>query len=175
MTYKTAIFFGPEGGAVHRVANKIREEAGGENVIMVPVKDATVADLEKYDKIIFGISTVGRETWRSEYSNLDWAGFLPEIGKARYEGKTLAIFGLGNHIIYSSTFVDHIALLGRELIKNGAVLVGQVPADEYEFEASEALVDGMFMGLPLDEDFEPELTGQRVKDWVEQLRPHFKF
>lgn len=39
MTDKTAIFFGPAGGAVHRLAKKIRDEADGENVVMVPVKD----------------------------------------------------------------------------------------------------------------------------------------
>ncbi len=172
---KTAIFFGPLDGAVHRVANKLKDTIGEDKVIMVPIKDASVADLEKYDKIIFGISTVGKETWHATYNNVDWAKFLPEIGKTRYEGKTLAIYGLGDHVTYSQTFVDHIGLLGRELKKNGATLVGQVPTDGYEFDESEAVVDGKFMGLPLDEDFEPELTDERVKKWVEQIRPQFGF
>lgn len=172
---KIAIFFGPLDGAVHRVAKKVQNAIGNDKVVMVPVKDASVADLEKYDKIIFGISTVGKETWHSIYSNVDWAKFLPEISKTRYEGKTLAIFGLGDHITYSATFVDHIGLLAGELTENGAKLVGQVPVDGYEFEESEAVADGMFMGLPVDEDFEPELTDERVNNWVEQLRPHFGF
>lgn len=172
---KTAIFFGPLDGAVHRVAKKIEMAIGEDKVVMVPVKDAGVEDLEKYDKIIFGISTVGKETWESIYTNVDWAKFLPEISKTRYEGKTLAIFGLGDHITYSSTFVDHIGLLGRALIDNGATLVGQVPVDEYEFDESEAVVDGMFMGLPVDEDFEPELTDERIANWVELIKPHFGF
>lgn len=172
---KTAIFFGPLDGAVHRVANKLKDTIGEDKVIMVPIKDASVADLEKYDKIIFGISTVGKETWHATYNNVDWAKFLPEIGKTRYEGKTLAIYGLGDHVTYSQTFVDHIGLLGRELKKNGATLVGQVPTDGYEFDESEAVADGKFMGLPLDEDFEPELTDERVKKWVEQIRPQFGF
>lgn len=172
---KIAIFFGPLNGAVNRVADKVKEAIGEDKVVMVPVKDATVEDLKKYDKIIFGISTVGKETWHSKYSNVDWAQFLPEIGKTTYEGKTIAIFGLGDHVTYASTFVDHIGLLARELMKQGAVLVGQVPASEYEFDESEAVVDGKFLGLPVDEDFEPELTDERVKKWVDQLRPHFGF
>jgi flavodoxin I len=172
---KIAVFFGPVDGAVHRVAKKIREIIGHDKVVMVPVKDATVSDLEKYDKIIFGLSTVGNETWHATYSNLDWAGFLPEIGKTRYEGKTLAIYGLGDHITYAATFVDHIGLLGRELMKNGATLLGQVATDGYEFDESEAVVDGQFIGLPVDEDFEPEMTDERVRRWLEQLRPHFGF
>ena len=170
-----ALFFGPVDGAVHRVANKIRDAIGPDKVVMVPVKDATVEDLKKYDKIIFGLSTVGSETWHSIYSNQDWARFLPEIGKTRYEGKNLAVFGLGDHITYAATFVDHIALLGNELMKNGATLVGQVPPDGYEFDESEAFIDGQFIGLPVDEDFEPERTDERVKKWVEQIRPHFGF
>jgi flavodoxin I len=172
---KTAIFFGPLNGAVHRVANKLKDAIGEEKVEMVPVKDATVDDINRYDKIIFGLSTVGKETWESIYTNVDWAKFLPEISKTRYEGKTVAIFGLGDHITYAATFVDHIGLLGNELEAHGATLVGQVPEDAYEFEDSEAIVDGKFMGLPVDEDFEPELTDERVNNWVEQIRPHFGF
>ena len=172
---KTAIFFGPLKGAVNRVADKIKDAIGEDKVVMIPVKDATVADLEKYDKIIFGISTVGKETWHATYSNVDWAKFLPEIGKTSYEGKKLAIFGLGDHITYAATFVDHIGLLGRELLKHGAELVGQVPVDDYEFDDSKAVVDGKFLGLPVDEDFEPELTDERVEKWVAQIKPAFGF
>jgi len=141
----------------------------------VPVKDATVADLEKYDKIIFGLSTVGKDTWDASYTNVDWGKFLPEIGKTNYEGKTIAIFGLGDHVTYAHGFVDHIGLLARALKKNGAVLAGQVPTENYEFDESEAVLDDKFMGLPVDEDFEPELTDERVKNWVEMIRPDFGF
>lgn len=172
---KIAIFFGPLKGAVNRVADKVKDAIGEDKVVMVPVKDATVSDIEKYDKIIFGISTVGKDTWDSSYTNADWGKFLPEIGKTNYKGKTIAIFGLGDHITYAPTFVDHIAVLAKDLIKNGAELVGKVPADNYEFQESKAVVDGKFLGLPVDEDFEPELTDERVKNWVEQIRPHFGF
>ncbi|HKJ77923.1 MAG TPA: flavodoxin [Prolixibacteraceae bacterium] len=173
---KIAIFFGPLKGAVNRVADKVKNEIGEDKVEMVPVRNATAADLEKYDKIIFGISTVGSETWHATYSNVDWGKFLPEISKTNYEGKTVAIFGLGDHITYARTFVDHIGLLARDLKKNGATLSGKVPTDAYEFEDSKAIDDdGKFMGLPVDEDFEPELTDERVKKWVEQLRSDFGF
>ncbi len=172
---KTAIFFGPLQGAVNRVADKVKNAIGEDKVVMVPIKDATVADLEKYDKIIFGISTVGKESWHATYSNVDWAKFLPEISKTTYEGKTIAIFGLGDHITYAHSFVDHIGLLGRLLMKQNAVLVGQVPIENYEYEESNAEVDGKFLGLPVDEDFEPELTDERVENWVKQISGDFGF
>ena len=172
---KIAIFYGPLKGAVNRVAVKVKNAIGEDKVEMVSVKDATVANLKKYDKIIFGISTVGKDTWDSSYTNVDWGKFLPEIGKTKYDGKTIAIFGLGDHVTYAPTFVNHIGLLARDLMKNGAVLVGQVSADDYEYDESDAVVDGKFLGLPVDEDFEPELTDERVKNWVELIRPHFGF
>lgn len=172
---KIAIFFGPEKGAVNRVADKVKQAIGEDKVDMIPVKNATFEDIDKYDKIIFGISTVGKETWHTTYSNVDWARFLPEIGKTRYEGKTIAIFGLGDHVTYAATFVDHIGLLAGELTKNGAVLTGQVPAEDYEFDESKAVVNGKFLGLPVDEDFEPELTDERVSKWVKSIRDAFGF
>ena len=172
---KIAIFYGPVGGAVNRVADKIKEAIGEDKVEMVSVKDASVADLEKYDKIIFGASTVGNDTWDSEFSNNDWAKFLPQLSKIDFADKTVAIFGLGDHITYAHGFVDHIGLVGKELMKNGAALVGPVKTDDYEFDESEAIIDDMFIGLPIDEDFEPELTDERVAAWVELIKPDFGF
>ncbi|AHW61254.1 flavodoxin I [Draconibacterium orientale] len=172
---KIAIFYGPEGGSVNRVADKIKELIGEDKVEMVAVKNASAADLEKYDKIIFGLSTVGKDTWDSSFSSNDWGKFLPEISKVDYSNKTVAVFGLGDHVTYAHAFVDHIGLLGKELMKNDAVLVGPVDTEGYEFEESDAVVDGKFIGLPLDEDFEPEMTDERVTAWVEQIKPDFGF
>lgn len=172
---KIAIFYGPVGGSVNRVADLIKEAIGADKVEMVEVKGATVADLEKYDKIIFGLSTVGKDTWDSEYSTNDWGKFMPEISKADYSAKTVAIFGLGDHITYGHAFVDHMGLLGKELMKNGGALVGPVSTDGYEFDESAAVVDNNFIGLPIDEDFEPELTKERVAAWVELIKPDFGF
>ena len=172
---KIAIFYGPQGGAVNRVADKIMDIIGEDKVEMIAVKDASVTDLEKFDKIIFGLSTAGKYTWDSEYSSNDWGKFLPEIGKTNYAEKTVALFGLGDHVTYSHGFVDHIGLLGKELIKNGASLVGKVSTDGYEFDESDAVIDGEFIGLPIDEDFEPELTDERVAGWIELLKPEFGF
>jgi len=172
---KIAIFYGPIGGAVNRVADKIKVAIGENNVEMVAVKNASVADIKKFDKIIFGVSTVGKDTWDSEFSNNDWSKFLPEIGKITYAEKTVAIFGLGDHVTYAHGFVDHVGVLGKELLKNGANLVGKVSTDGYEFDESEAVIDDKFMGLAIDEDFEPELTDERIAGWIELIKPDFGF
>lgn len=172
---RTAIFFGPEKGSVNRVASMIRNLIGPGKVEMVPVKSASAADFDRFDQIIFGISTVGKETWDGKPAKTDWGIFLPEVCQGNFVGKKVAIFGLGDHITYASSFVDFMGLLAGELNKAGAAIVGQVAPDGYEFEESEALVDDLFVGLPLDEDFEPEKTGERVQNWIELLKKDFVF
>jgi flavodoxin I len=111
---KIGLFFGPEKGSVHRVAEKVKAAIGEQHVEMISVNDAVLSDLEKYDQIIFGISTVGKETWDSNYSNTDWRKFFPNISKVDFSGKTVAIFGLGDHITYSSYFVNAMGMLAKE-------------------------------------------------------------
>lgn len=170
---KIGLFFGPLKGSVHRVAEKVKTALGEQNVEMISVNDATASDLEKYDRIIFGISTVGKETWDSTYSNTDWSKFFPNISKVDFSGKTVAIFGLGDHITYASYFVNAVGVLAKDLLKSGATIVGKVDTADYEFDDSEAVFDGMFIGLPIDEDFEPELTDERVSKWVNSIKPAF--
>ena len=170
---KIGIFFGPLKGSVNRVADMIRDKIGAERVEMVHVKTATSDDFKRFDKIIFGISTVGKETWDASITKTDWGIFLPQVSKGDFSGKTVAIFGLGNHVTYASGFVDFMGLLARELMKTEALIVGQVPTDGYDFEESAAIFDSKFIGLPLDEDFEPELTPERVDNWLLSLKKDF--
>ena len=170
---KIGLFFGPEKGSVHRVAEKVKAAFGEQNVEMISVNDAKPSDLEIFDKIVFGISTVGKETWDSNYSNTDWSKFFPNISKVDFSGKTVAIFGLGDHITYSSYFVNAMGVLAKDLLKNGATIVGKVDPSGYEFDDSEAIFDGMFIGLPIDEDFEPELTDERVANWTKSIKSAF--
>ncbi len=170
---KIGLFFGPLKGSVHRVADKVKTALGEQNIEMISVNEAGVADLEKFDKIIFGISTVGKETWDSDFSNTDWSKFFPNISKIDYSGKTVAIFGLGDSVTYSGHFVNAMGVLAKELLKNGATIVGKVDPSSYEFDESEAIFDGMFIGLPVDEDFQPELTDERVSNWVKAIKPAF--
>lgn len=172
---KIGLFFGPLKGSVHRVADKIKNAIGDDKVEMIPVKDADVSDLERFDKIIFGISTVGKETWDSEYSNNDWSKFFPKAANADYTNKTVAIFGLGDHITYPSHFVNAMGVLAKEIIKKNAKIVGQVSTDSYEFDDSEAVIDGKFIGLAIDEDFEPEQTDLRISKWLKEIKADFGF
>ncbi len=103
---KIAIFFGPLNGSVHRVAKKVAEKIGPEKVDLIHIASASTSDLEKYSKIIFGISTIGKDTWQQKFDNNDWSKFFPAVSSFNFSGKKVAIFGLGDHITYAYHFVD---------------------------------------------------------------------
>ena len=162
------------GGSTERVAKKIATVLGNENVDLIPVKESKFTDIDKYENIIFGISTIGKETWESDKSANDWDVFFPEIEKADYTNKIIAIFGLGDQITYDLHFVDSIGILSEKIISKGAQIIGQVDTDGYDFRESKAIVDGKFIGLPVNEDFEPELTDERINNWINQIKNKFK-
>jgi flavodoxin I len=69
--------------------------------------------------------------------------------------------------------VDGIATIYEEIKDKGCAIVGQVETEEYDFEDSRAVYEGKFIGLPIDEDNESDLTEQRINDWLAQISPLF--
>jgi flavodoxin I len=167
---KIGIFYGPEKGSVEKVAQIVADAIGSDRVDLIPVREADERIVNRYNKIIFGLSTVGKSNWDSEYKNTDWDLFFPTLKFADWEDKTVAIFGLGNQIQYPHHFVDAMGWLYDILEGLRVNVVGQTPTIGYEFKESEGIRNNMFVGLPIDEDFEQDLTLQRVKEWVGQLK-----
>ena len=170
---KIAIFFGPLNGSVHRIAKLVASKIGDDKVDLIHIASATATDLEKYTRIIFGISTIGKDTWQQKFDNNDWSKFFPVVSEFNFSGKKVAIFGLGDHITYAYHFVDSMGLLGKTIKNLGGEIFGQVSTEGYTFQDSDAIVDGKFIGLPVDEDFEPELTEERVSAWINTLMQQF--
>lgn len=170
---KIGIFFGPVGGSTERVAHKIAKEFGGDNVEFIPVHDAKAGDVDRFKNVIFGCSTIGKETWQAPSVKKDWDLFRSELEKVNVEGKVFAIFGLGDHLTYPFHFVNSMGEIGQTLLSKGAKIVGRCSVKEYDFKESEAVIDGEFIGLPIDEDFEEELTEPRIKNWVVRLKNKF--
>ena len=52
----------------------------------------------------------------------------------------------------------------------GAEIVGAWSTDGYEHEDSKSVDGGKFVGLPCDEDNQPEMSEDRVKAWVAQIK-----
>lgn len=52
---------------------------------------------------------------------------------------------------------------------SGARFVGAVDTDGYTFDDSEAVVDGKFVGLPLDDVNEDDKTDMRIDAWIAEI------
>jgi len=86
-----------------------------------------------------------------------------------FNGKSVAILGLGDSSSYSDYFCDAMEELYTAFLQAGAKLIGKVPTDSYTFAESKSVIDGKFCGLAIDEDNESDLTDQRLSDWVKQI------
>jgi len=169
MKKRIGIFYGPTGGSTEKVSMLIADEFDGK-ADLFPIKGVNPAMINNYDIVIFGCSTLGSETSNGEVSQSDWDNFRPELSNINVQGKLFAFFGTGDSITYARNFVDAMGILAKDLIAQGAKVVGQWPTEGYSFTDSEALIDGKFTGLPIDEDYETHKTSARVKGWVELLK-----
>jgi flavodoxin I len=66
-----------------------------------------------------------------------------------------------------------MGILEEKNSEQGDTTVGFWSTEGYEFNKSKAVKNGKFVGLALDEDNQSELTDQRIKAWVAQLKLEF--
>jgi len=173
---KMGIFYAPAKGSTEKVAKLVADKFGDSAELHLLEENTETSVLDNYDNIIFGISTVGRDHWDSHYGKIGWDYFLAKLDHYNFEGKTVAIFGLGNHIMYKDNFLDALGHLAPKIFENNGKLVGQVAVDKYEdFEDIDSfgVLDGNFPGLPIDEDNLSDETGNRVDEWVNEIKPLF--
>ena len=161
------IFYGSSTGNTEVIAEKLQIIIGTEETSLHNVDSSSAEDLAKYDYIIFGTSTWGIGDMQD-----DMEEFAEELDKVDLKNKKVAIFGLGDQDTYPESFVDGIGALYDKL-KGKTTIVGQWPLTGYDFADSEAVRSKKFVGLPIDQDNQPELTEKRLKTWAEALKKEF--
>ena len=162
------IFYGSSTGNTEAAAKQIQEELGADIAKPFDVANAKANDIEQFSNLIFGSSTWGIGDMQDDFED-----FLSEIASANLEGKKVAIFGYGDQDTYADSFVDAIGRIYEALEGKGCEIIGMVSTDGYEYDESKAEKNGQFVGLPLDEENQSDLTDERIKSWVEQLKNQF--
>lgn len=163
---KIAIVYGTSAGTTEEVAKKI--QAHFEGADLFNAESVNAEDLTNYNYLIFGASTTGVGDLQD-----DWDILLPKVEKLDLSNKIVALFGLGDSASFSTSFAGGMYPIYKAL-KGKTNIVGAVSTDGYTFDDSEALVDGRFVGLALDEDNEYDLTDERIENWVKELKKHMK-
>jgi len=165
---KIAILYGTVTGNTEAVAKRINNQLI-EMADLVDIACVTIEDLNKYDFLFLGTPTYGTGGLQN-----DWKEFLPELKNADMNTKTVALFGLGDSVSHPNTFVNGMGTIYQVLQNSGCKIVGSCPTEGYSFVGSEALVDGEFVGLPLDQDNESGLTDSRIAHWLSGIIPYLQ-
>ncbi|MEH1968355.1 flavodoxin FldA [Nostoc sp.] len=163
------LFFGTQTGNTQTESEIIQKEFGGDSVVtLYDISQAEPSDFNNYDYIV-----VGCPTWNVGELQSDWENFYDELDNIDFIGKKVAYFGPGDQVGYPDTFQDALGILEEKISENGGETVGYWPTEGYEFSESKAVRDGKFVGLALDEDNQSDLTEERIKAWVTQLKLEF--
>lgn len=163
---KIALFYGSTTCYTEIAAEKIQAQFDAEQVALFNIKDIPLTEMIDHDILILGIST-----WDYGEIQEDWEGHWSEIADINFEGKIVALYGMGDQIGYSEWFQDALGLLHEQVIAQGGYVIGYWPNEGYEFEASKALTEDekYFVGLALDEDNQYNLSEQRITTWCQQI------
>lgn len=154
------VLYGSTTGATKEVAEKVSQELGA---TLVDVSSADGSALN-HDVLILGSSTWGLGELQD-----DWGSFISELEKADLSGKKVAFFGTGDQEGFGDTFVDAIGLLYDAVADKGVTVIGKCSTDGYS-GGGLAIRDGQFLGLPIDNTNQEDLTDGRVAAWIEKLR-----
>ncbi|MDE5421158.1 flavodoxin [Ancylomarina sp. DW003] len=165
---KIGIFYGSTTGNTETSAQRIQQEFGEDIAQLFDVSEATSKDIEQFTNLVFGASTWGIGDLQDDFES-----FMAEISEANLLGKKVAIFGLGDQYAYSDSFVDAIAEIYKNLKEKGCDLVGSTTTQGYEYDETQAEIDGRLVGLALDEENQSSLSETRIKNWVNELKGQF--
>jgi flavodoxin I len=128
----------------------------------------------EYDVLILGTPSYGEGDIPGLSAGClerNWEEFLSEFGRPDLTGKKIAMFGLGAQERYSERFASSLMALYKVFEELGAEMIGQWPVEGYTFENSASVMDGMFVGLVIDQRTQGMKTEERLKQWVEQIKP----
>ena len=162
---KVAFVFGTTAGATEDVVDRMKG-ALGVDADALDVSDTAADALGAYDVII-----AGTPTYEEGELQEDWIEFAEKLSEVDLSGKKVALFGLGDQEEYPEDFVSAMAKLHALFGGCGAELgFGFTDTDGYTYEASDAVKDGKFCGLVLDEDNQDELTDDRIGAWITRIK-----
>jgi flavodoxin I len=164
---KAALLFSTTTGNTETAAGYIAEATGLE---ATDIADVDVGTINECDSLIIGAPTwhTGADT---ERSGTAWDEFLyGDLTSLDLKGKKVAIFGMGDQGGYADNFCDAMDELESCFKAQGADIVGQWPTEGYDHEESKSLRGDKFVGCAFDEDNQPELSEERAKTWVEQIK-----
>jgi len=167
LSMSAGIYYSTSTGNTETVAGYIAEASG---LSTDDIADASNDEIQGHDALIVGAPTwhTGADEQRSGTSWDDWLyDTLPNLD---LDGKKVAVFGVGDQESYSDNFCDAAGELYDLFEAKGCKMFGLTSTDGYSHSESKAEVDGKFVGLMCDEDNQYDMSEDRAKAWIAQLK-----
>lgn len=161
---KIGIFYGSSTGVTGEVAQEIGKALGVAEADIHDVAKSSPSDVADY-----GVLVLGSSTWGAGELQDDWYDFLDGLEALSLKDKEIALFGCGDESM-SDTFCGAVGEIYNRLQKTGAKFIGSFNADGYDFDESPAFVDGVYVGLLLDNVNKEELSAARIKEWTDKVK-----
>ena len=160
---RIGLIYGSATGNTEDVVQELSDILGTQNLDVKNVSKTNEEELSSYESLILATSTWGRGDLQS-----DWEDFETQLDKVNFNGKTVALLGLGDQKRFGDTFCEGLSLLHKKVRE--ANIIGQTSTKGYDFESSNSVINGEFVGLVIDSDNQKELTTQRLESWAEQIK-----
>ena len=160
----TGLFYASSTGNTEDVAKRIVTSLG-EDIKSYDIADSGYDAIKEYNKIILGVSTWGEGELQD-----DWEEIWTDFCDINFNGKTVALFGLGDQEGYGDEFVDALGIMYEQVQISGGNVVGFTSSEGYEHDSSKAEIDGQFVGLVVDEDNQDDLTDERIQEWTDNIK-----
>lgn len=162
---KIGLFYASNTGATEKIAEQTEKAIGFELVDSFDIYKNDIKTFDKYNRLVLGVSSCEDGKLQD-----DWSQWLEEFKNIDFSDKKVAIFGLSDQIIYDEWFADAIGIIGRIILDRGGEIIGEWSTEGYKYSASMAeLVPGRFVGLPIDQNNQPELTEERIDKWTTKV------
>ena len=170
---KIALIFWPRGGNVEKAADMIMNALNQEEAERYSVTDVNEEILRAHPVFIVGGSTVGAETWREADDSNVWNDFFRLLDRIDTQDKKVAFFNLGDQVLYPLHFADDLRIFEDEFSRRKFTIGGRWPVEGYDFSDSEGVKDDHFFGLALDEDWQSDLSEERINQWLAKVKKEF--
>lgn len=173
---KIGLFFGTETGTTRLIAKKMQKKLG-DALCDKPlnVNRIGMAEMLAYDALILGTPSYGEGDIPGKSVGClepNWEEFFSQLTtEPDFSGKRIAFFGLGAQERYADRFASSLFALVEKFRGWGAEIIGDWPNEGYTFDHSDALVNGRFLGLIIDQRTQGMLTDERIDQWLAQVKP----
>lgn len=161
---KIGIFYGSTTGTTAEVAAGIARRLGVDAKDVYDVAETAPSTVGDYDVLVIGAST-----WGAGDLQEDMATFIDGLKAIDLRDKEVAIFGVGDDQM-ADTFCNSVGEIYHRLHDTHAEFIAPFENDPYKYNRSESDVNGMIVGLCIDQTNHPEATEPRLDAWCEEIK-----